>query len=115
MVDHGLATPVDTLRGIRSADPDRGQHFRVNRPPVLVEVDRPSLNPKSLKPDLGPQRFLAHLRVEQNAFVPGSGRPGGLTVPQVGEQLVEVVGVQLAGAGAASAGERVGVELSCPG
>ena len=75
----------------------------MDQPPVLIEVDGPVPDAKSLEADLGRQRFGAHLRVEQDAFVPRPGRPGGLAVPKVREELVQVVGMQLAGARVASA------------
>ncbi len=44
---------TDSLRGAGTGYPDCFQHFRMNRPPILVEVDRSGLNPESLKPDVG--------------------------------------------------------------
>ena len=103
--------------------PNHPQHLPTNPPPILTQVHRPRLNPEPLEPHLGPQRLVAHLRIQQDALVPRPVRPGGLAVPQVREQLVEVARVQLAGAGAgagaragaASAGERVPSRTSCPG
>ena len=51
----------------RPGTPDRPQHLLMDWPPVLIEVDRPGLDAKSLEADLGRQRFLADLWVEQNA------------------------------------------------
>ena len=43
----------DSFGGAGIDYPDCFQHFRMNRPPILMEIDRPGLNAEALKPDVG--------------------------------------------------------------
>ncbi len=67
----------------------------MDQAPVAVQVHGPRLDAEALESNVGPQCFGADLWVEQDALVLRAFGTLGLPVSQVGEELLEVVGMQL--------------------